>query len=399
VPAAGDERAEPGRWSLTSPMTAVDEGFLAIVRANPHLRPRVGNPDEMRSNRMQQTLDALRFRVTAPEPGVPEAVGGAVITALNEEAVASAALANKGGINIVVTYEAFGAKMHGAVRQEIIFADHQNEVGRPPGWLSVPLVLTSHTWENAKNERSHQDPAMSEALLGEPADVSRVLFLPDYNTSAAVIRAVYQTQGQIWTLVVPKGGTLPDLFTSQDAAALLRDGALALDWAGHRPAEARVILTAVGAYQLDQVLRAARRLRDRGLPHAVVYMLEPGRFRVPRGERERAHLAPAAVRSRLFPDTVPARVFLAHTRPETLLGVLQPLHTGPHTIALGFTNQGGTLDVEGLLFVNRASWAHVLAAVGCVLETPLAELLTAAEVAALQHATSPEGIVIRPAPD
>jgi hypothetical protein len=34
-----------------------------------------------------------------------------------------------------------------------------------------------------------------------------------------------------------------------------------------------------------------------------------------------------------------------------------------------------------------------------VLETPLAELLTAAEVAALQHATSPEGIVIRPAPD
>ncbi|MGH6689545.1 MAG: xylulose 5-phosphate 3-epimerase, partial [Gammaproteobacteria bacterium] len=109
-----DERRDRERWTRTSPMRAVDDGFLATVRANPGLRPRVGNPDEMRSNRMQRTLDALKFRVTAPEPGIPEAVDGAVITALNEEAVVSAALANKGGINIAVTYEAFGAKMHGA---------------------------------------------------------------------------------------------------------------------------------------------------------------------------------------------------------------------------------------------------------------------------------------------
>ena len=109
----------------------------------------LGNPDEMRSNRMQQTLDALCFRVTDPEESIPEAMHGAVITALNEEDVACAALANKGGIDIIVTYEAFGAKMHGALRQEIIFAHHCHEAGRPQGWLSVPLVLTSHTWEQA----------------------------------------------------------------------------------------------------------------------------------------------------------------------------------------------------------------------------------------------------------
>ncbi len=159
----------------------------------------------MRSNRMQRTLEALKFRVTAPEAGIPEAVDGAVITALNEETVACAALANKGGINIIVTYEAFGAKMHGAVRQEIVFADHLGRAGRPPSWLSIPLVLTSHTWENAKNEQSHQDPAMAEAMLGEPSHVSRVVFPPDHNTAAAVLEAVYQTRGQIWTLVVPKG--------------------------------------------------------------------------------------------------------------------------------------------------------------------------------------------------
>lgn len=388
------DRHDSSRWTRACPMAAVDEGFLAVVRANPGLRPRVGNPDEMRSNRMQRTLDALKFRVTAPEPGIPEAIAGAVITALNEEAVASAALANKGGLNVIVTYEAFGTKMHGVVRQEIIFADHQNAVGRPPGWLSVALVLTSHTWENAKNERSHQDPSMAEALLGEPADVSRVLFPADFNTAAAVMRAVYQTQGQIWTLVVPKGDGVPDLFTPDEAEQLLRDGALGLDWAGHRPAEARVVLTAIGAYQLQEALRASRRLGERGLAHSLVYMLEPGRFRRPRGEREGQAMAADDVRSHLYPDPVAARVFLTHTRPEPMLGVLQPLHAGARTAALGYTNHGGTLSVEGLLFVNRATWAHTLDAVAGVLSLPRTELLTPAELAALDHEASPEGVIV-----
>ena len=391
VPAARGDRKS---WTLASPMTAVDDGFLAIVQANPQLRPRVGNPDEMRSNRMQRTLDALKFRVTAPEPGIPEAVDGAVVTALNEEAVACAALANKGGINIVVTYEAFGAKMHGAVRQEIIFADHLGRAGRPPGWLSIPLVLTSHTWENAKNEQSHQDPAMAEAMLAEPSHVSRVVFPPDANTAAAVIREVYGTRGQLWTLVVPKASVIPDLFTADEAHALVRDGATRLDWASFRPERARLILTAVGAYQLVQVLRASERLAAREVAHAVVAMLEPGRFRAPRDSRERGHAAPPEVVERCYPAGAPARIFLTHTRPESVLGALSPLHTGPGTVGLGFVNHGGTLSIEGLLFVNRASWAHVLAAAAHVLGLPRERLLDPAECAALDGQASPEGVVV-----
>jgi phosphoketolase len=388
-------RRDPATWTKTSPMAAVDSGFLAAVRANSHLRPRVGNPDEMRSNRMQTTLDALKFRVTAPEYGVPEAVDGAVITALNEEAVASAALANKGGINIIVTYEAFGAKMHGVVRQEIIFAAHCNEAGRRQGWLSVPLVLTSHTWENAKNEQSHQDPAMAETMLGETSDVSRVLFVPDYNTAAAVMRGVYQTHGQIWTLVVPKLDTAVDLFTAEEADRLLEQGALRLEWAGHRHSEQRVILTALGAYQLEEVVRASLRLAERDVPHSVVYMLEPGRFRAARNEAERAHAAPIALRDELYPESVPQRVFVTHTRPEPLLGTLQPLHTGrERTMALGFTGQGGTLTVSGLLFVNRCTWGHTLAAVAGVLGQPRDALLTPEEIAALDGQASPEGVIV-----
>jgi len=375
-------------------MFAVDAMFLATVQANPHLRPRIGNPDEMRSNRMIQTLENLKFRVTDPEPGIPENIYGAVITALNEEAVASAALANKGGINLIHTYEAFGTKMHGVVRQEIIFADHCNEAGRRQRWLSVPLVLTSHTWENAKNERSHQDPSMAEAMLGEPSDVSRVLFVPDYNTASVVMHHLYQTHGQIWTLVVPKIDGIPDLFTLDEATHLLNNGASRLDWACHDLDRQRVILTAIGAYQLEEVLKASARLRERNVPHSVIYMLEPGKFRNPRGERERAHTISTQVQAELYPSSVPARIFVTHARPEILLGILQTLHTGFYqTGALGFINQGGTLNVPGMLFVNRCTWVHILLEVARVLGMLQEELLAPGELAVLNGKASPEGVL------
>jgi phosphoketolase len=393
---APDYRALPadgGARTKASPMAAVDQAFLAIVEANPQLRPRVGNPDEMRSNRMLRTLERLRFRVTAPEPGIPEAIDGAVITALNEEAVACAALANKGGVNIIVTYEAFGAKMHGAVRQEVIFAAHAAEAGRPPGWLSVPLVLTSHTWENAKNEQSHQDPAMAELMMGESAPASRVLFAADHNTAAAVVHAVYQTRGQIWTLVVPKA-EVPDVFDGHAAERLLAHGGLRLGRIGRPGAPPRVALVAIGAYQLQEVLRAAQRLAARGVQPAVSYVLEPGRFGAPRDAREAAHAAPGDVRRAVFVPEAEGLVVVTHTRTAPMLGVLQPVCAGRPLRALGFRNAGGTLTTAGLLFVNGCSWAHVVAAAGEVLGTARTALLGPDECAALDGHASPMGVIV-----
>jgi phosphoketolase len=235
---------------------------------------------------------------------------------------------------------------------------------------------------------------MAEAMLGEPSDVSRVLFPSDYNTAAIVTTGVYQTQGQIWTLVVPKMDVVADLFTPEEAARLLEQGALRLDWAGHGQDSGKVVLTAVGAYQLNEVLRASARLAEREVPHSVVYMLEPGRFRAPRSEGERAHAAPAELRAELYPDDVPARIFVTHTRPEPLLGALQPLNTGERTAGLGFVNHGGTLSVSGLLFINRCSWAHILAESARVLGLPREDVLTPEELAALDGNASPEGIVV-----
>jgi phosphoketolase len=235
---------------------------------------------------------------------------------------------------------------------------------------------------------------MAEAMLGEPSDVSRVLFVPDYNTAAVVMQRVYQTQGQIWTLVVPKIEGIPDLFTFEEATRLLEQGALRMDWACHELVRQRLVVTAIGAYQLEEVLKASARLKGRQVPHSVVYMLEPGRFRAPRSENEKAHLVPAQLQAELYPNSVPARVFVTHTRPELLLGTLQPVNTGSDlSAALGFINQGGTLNVPGMLFVNRCTWVNILLEVARVLGMLQEELLTPEELAVLDGKSSPEGVI------
>ena len=379
-----------GSYAQSSPMDAIDRSFLAFVNANPGLRPRVGNPDEIRSNHLDATLDQLKHRVTEAEPGAAEALDGAVITALNEEAVICACLGNKGGINLAVTYEAFGAKMLGALRQEIIWSDHLSSRGREAGWLSVPVVLTSNTYENGKNERSHQDPALCEALLNEPADISRVMFPADYNSAVTALDACYRTRGRIFSYVIPKADTIPEFFPRNTVERLVEQGGITFDQ--DKLDNAEVILTAIGAYQLVESVRAAERLEDRGVRVAVNYLIEPGRFRQPRGRRELMYCATNDLRLELFPEHIATRVFVCHTHPEVMSGVLRPLDTGRNSVFLGYTNHGGTLDTAGMLFVNRISWAHIVRIAAHSLNLNPQEVLEEAEIDALEGRVNPQSV-------
>jgi phosphoketolase len=143
------------------------------------------------------------------------------------------------------------------------------------------------------------------------------------------------------------------------------------------------------------VLKASARLGERRVPHTVVYMLEPGRFRRPRSAGEQRQAAADQLVAALYPEATPARLFVSHTRPEVVLGVLHPLHTGYSTTsALGFIGQGGTLTVAGMLFVNRSTWAHILTEAAQLLGLPRQDLLTAQELAALDGQASPHGVII-----
>lgn len=379
---------DPDEAQPVSPMDAIDGHFVQIVKANPGLRVRIGNPDELRSNHMGRTLDLLKHRVNRPEPGLSEAVDGAVITALNEEAVIGAALGNKAGLNLAVSYEAFAMKMLGALRQEIIFARHQREAGRNPGWLGVPLIVTSHTWENGKNEQSHQDPTIGEALLGEASDIARVLFPFDANTAMEALRRIYGGHAMIGCLIVPKR-PLPHLLDGHGAVGAFERGAAAIRG---QPNRARIQLVAIGAYQVEAALRACSRLAHHGCRACVSAIVEPGRFREARDEFEQRFIASDPLVEALFPSELP-RVLATHTRPEPMLAVLRRLDGGPdRTRALGYRNRGGTLDVNGMLFANRCTWAHIVAEAADLLHLDRHSLLTEAEVAAIEGHGDPSAL-------
>jgi len=369
-----------------SPMAAVDEFFVELVRANPGLRPRVGNPDELASNRLGGVLRALKHRVIDPENEL-EAVDGSIITALNEEAVVSACLANQGGLNLVASYEAFCVKMLGAVRQTLIFARLQKEAGRPAGWLGWPLIATSHTWENGKNQQSHQDTTFCEALLGEMNDMVRVLFPADHNSAMALLPSIYQARGQLACLVMPKRER-PQFFDQAQAERLARDGAIVVEeYQGDDP----LLLIACGSYQLSEMRRAAARLKEAECGYRLVYLQEPGRFRAPRDRWEIEALASDGVAERLFPDRLEMRVLLTHMRPEVARGHLWPiLPDARKSSVLGYRNRGGTLDESGMQFANRATWANVLAACARLRNVPRTALLTPDEAAAVAGKGDPE---------
>jgi phosphoketolase len=369
---------------IVSPMVALDRWFVAFAKANPEHRFRIGNPDELKSNQMGETLALLKHRVNRPEHGSPEAIDGAVITALNEEAVVGAALGNKGGLNLAVSYEAFAMKMLGTLRQEIIFARQQVEAGRPPKWIGVPIVATSHAWENGKNQQSHQDTTFGEALLGEMSDVSRVMFPPDAATAVEALRRIYGARGVIGPVIAAKR-PLPILFDARTAADAVAMGG----WTIEAEPEPDLQILAIGGYQLAEARRAAARLRENGRRVRVTAIIEPGRLRSPRDEIEAQYALTDAQVEGLFPAGLP-RVLATHTRPEPMLGILRRIDGGPDRFrAHGYLSRGGTLDARGMLFANRCTWAHLLASAAALLRMSPGQLMGGRELAAVNGEGDP----------
>ncbi len=383
------ESAAP--WPASA-MAAIDVWMQELCRLNPERRWRVGNPDELRSNRMAGLLQRLKHRVRDPEPGNDEDPHGAVITALNEEAVVCACLANKAGVNLVVSYEAFAVKMLGALRQEVIFSRHLKEAGRPPAWLAWPLIVTSHTWENGKNEQSHQDPALVETLAGEMSDMVRILYPADALSALQALAQVYQERGRIAVMVVAKQD-LPMQLSWAQAEELAATGALLL----HTGAADAVELVACGSYQLIEMRKASERLQQQGVAVRLIYLQEPLRFRQARDAHEAAVVHDDEHLQGYFSPQARARIFLVHGHPEPLLGYLRRLDLGGRRCrALGYRNHGGTLDVGGMLFANACTYAHVLMTLAEALGEPAERYLQAEEYAAVQGRGSPYAVITKP---
>jgi phosphoketolase len=126
-------------------------------------------------------------------------------------------------------------------------------------------------------------------------------------------------------------------------------------------------------------------------------MQEPGRFRPPRDAREAAQLTPPTQRRQLFHPEIGHRLFISHTRPETMAGVLRPLDTGPQASHfLGYRNHGGTLDTGGMLFANACSWGHIVAEAARLLQLDPGLLLDSAELQAVLGRGDPYVLIPKP---
>jgi phosphoketolase len=120
----------------------------------------------------------------------------------------------------------------------------------------------------------------------------------------------------------------------------------------------------MGAYQLQVCREVGERLREKSIGCRITYLLEPGRFRIPRDRHEQSFVSSSSQQALLFNDAIRLRVFVSHMRPEVLLGVCRPLDLGRDgCLAFGYRNRGGTLDTQGLLQANGCdaqSIVHVI---------------------------------------
>ncbi len=123
--------------------------------------------------------------------------------------------------------------------------------------------------------------------------------------------------------------------------------------------------------------------------------MEPGGSRTRRKDGEAEHIVPEAVRDVIVPPASRHILMMSHTRPEVMLGTLQPLWSGKSVKALGFINQGGTLDVEGMHFVNGCSWAHILRETATLLGINEENILSDEECQALNGTRSPDGVITK----
>src|SRR3546814_8191598 len=93
------------------------------------------------------------------------------------------------------------------------------------------------------------------------SDTARVLFPVDANSAVAALHSVYQGRGQVACLIVSKRD-MPHQLDGEAALQVVEAGAAHIEGAA---ADADVQLVAIGAYQLEEALKAARRLAGAGV--------------------------------------------------------------------------------------------------------------------------------------
>jgi xylulose-5-phosphate/fructose-6-phosphate phosphoketolase len=323
---------------------------------------RLFSPDETTSNRLGAVFEVTdRCSMLPVLPG-DESIGpdGRVMEVLSEHLcegwLEGYTLTGRHGL--FATYEAFAMVSASMVVQHAKWLQlAATEPGRSPV-PSLNVLLTSTTWRNDHNGFSHQGPGLIDTVAPLSADVTRIWFPPDANSTLVVAEECLRSRGRVNLVVVDKQLHLQ--YLDLDAArTLVSAGGAVWEWAGTEdPDRSRadrpdVVLAAAGDVPTMEVLAAARLLRQH-VPHLrlrVVNVVDLMGL-MPPGEHPAA-FSPERFRD-LFTDSVDV-VFAFHGHPRAI----HPLVHGRPDIdrfhVRGFTEHGTTTTPFDMVVLNRMS--------------------------------------------
>jgi xylulose-5-phosphate/fructose-6-phosphate phosphoketolase len=295
-------RRAPSHRSLAPIATA--EAFLSDIMTVNSTRSsfRIFSPDELDSNGVAGVLrhSGRAFHQTRRDLDGQLHRNGAIMELLNEQVLQAwyQGHIGVGHHGLFASYECFFPIIASTVAQHLKYLSEAQSVRWRAPRPSANYLLTSLAWGN---NYSHQNPDIYSIMVAKYSEHIRLLFPPDGNTLAMMLRECLQSADRVNILAAAKT-PLPLCLRPSEADSLVREGVMVAPGSSVR--EPDVILAACGDYSCYEAVKAGEILASQ-LPNVVVRVLFIGDLtRLGPSEQFKRAFAPEHF-DELFPLSIP----------------------------------------------------------------------------------------------
>lgn len=248
----------------------------------------------------------------------------------------SALRVNLSGINLAVLNSSSVPAAARSLNELAMEAHRQSASIQTPKWTGVPFLLRSDGRPDGFNR-------VLAALLSRPVDTFQIQLPPDTRSVLESLRTTYDQQGVLRMVALPQSSG-QQWVTPDQARELAEHGVARLVG----PRMSRVQLVVCGLESLKVAKRMGQQLETIGVSHSIVYLMEPGRLRVPRDRTEAARCLDKQALLKLFPSSVGYRLVLSDVQSDLFSGLVKRINQSEgHTAFMEADEQGsGRLATE-----------------------------------------------------
>lgn len=127
---------------------------------------------------------------------------------------------------------------------------------------SLNILLSSHVWQQDHNGFSHQDPGFIDHVVNKKAEIVRVYFPPDVNTSLSVLDHCLRSRNYVNVVVAGKYPA-PQWLTMEEAIKHCTSGIGIWEWASNdKGSEPDVVMACCGDAPTLETLAAVQMLKE-----------------------------------------------------------------------------------------------------------------------------------------